>query len=130
MSEQARLRKRLEKLHRQRGGKCHWCGCVTLLRARGDKTPNRSVDATIDHLDSRLSGRRGQVEGERTVLACYQCNNDRGVAESLGVSVERLRESREKRDEIRKQKLVSGLLSRAAAIRAATAAPQPQEPKE
>lgn len=45
--------------------------------------------ATIDHLDTRLSGRRGSTPGvERTVLACYDCNNRRNREEQKATPIE------------------------------------------
>lgn len=64
---------------------CHWCGRLTAyatpLLSVGVRVPPPNDLATVDHLDSRLSGRRGQTPGERTVLACYACNQNRGAAE-------------------------------------------------
>ena len=61
---------------------CFYCGVVTYLPPHGG---GRSFPdtATLDHLDSKLSGRRGQLHhaGPRTVLACYQCNHERGLFE-------------------------------------------------
>lgn len=38
--------------------------------------------ATIEHLDSKLSGERGSHKGERRqVIACRRCNWERGNAE-------------------------------------------------
>lgn len=56
---------------------CHWCGIKTELNVP-DGTPNQ---ATIDHLYPRGDSRRGSGPGldpEKLVLACFQCNNNRG----------------------------------------------------
>lgn len=69
---------------------CFWCSRKVIH-------PNRFTDeqgnirrgqkglhkmATLDHLDDRLSGRRGMfMDGkhERTVLSCFACNTKRGL---------------------------------------------------
>lgn len=54
--------------------------------------------ATIDHLDSRLSGERGKYRGTgaRTVLSCRKCNELRAAEEvkAIGVQEERRRSGR------------------------------------
>lgn len=66
----------------RQGGKCWWCGKAINIIA--DLTPGYRIkpdDATLEHLDSRLNPMRGQVEGQRRVVACSQCNQARGAAE-------------------------------------------------
>lgn len=82
-----RKRRRLSLF--QRDPHCHWCGRLT----RYDYVPGVKTQppdlATIDHLDNRR--KRGDkrererssipdvVPGERTVLACRECNERRAV---------------------------------------------------
>lgn len=60
--------------------RCHWCRETTELVigefSHGHLKPHM---ATTDHLDDRLSPMRGRMPGPRTVLSCWQCNQDRSV---------------------------------------------------
>lgn len=83
-----------------RDPRCHWCGCLTRLMP-GDqhKRAGQPKDmATVDHLDSRLSGQKAQYHAgeERTVLACQECNTRRGREEEqrLGIEEQRRRSGR------------------------------------
>ena len=76
-------------LHAQ-NPQCHWCKRTTKLtndaNMRGHPDP---LMATIDHVISRYSPKRWvkQQEGEtRKVLACYECNHARSVAETSSLS--------------------------------------------
>lgn len=59
--------------------RCRSCGVVTVLpNGERDEKPFRN-QATMQHLDSRLSLIRGSFFGtgeERTTLFCWKCNND------------------------------------------------------
>lgn len=49
--------------------------------------------ATRDHLDHRLSGERGKHPGQvRSVLACPECNQQRGAEFEASMPIERLRQ--------------------------------------
>jgi len=66
------------------GGRCYWCDRMTVLPPPGE--PRRKAipknEATIEHLDSRLSPERGRHPGTyRHVLACVECNNRRSARE-------------------------------------------------
>ena len=80
----AKIRKRREKLWTEVEGKCYWCGVDTVMPERG-KHNAKPFDnlATVDHLRSRLHNNLRQEPNdsneERTVLACWKCNNIRGV---------------------------------------------------
>lgn len=81
MGDAKRMRRRKARLHRLNGGRCHWCGIVTVISPRGRITVQTPNTATLDHLDERFSGRRGEYSGqERTVLACAKCNSHRSNA--------------------------------------------------
>lgn len=80
--------------------KCHWCGRPTVLfvvppqspsrvRRHGEHFPDR---ATIDHLDTKSSGQRKQRNNqeERTVLACYECNQRKNTEEQAATPKEEL----------------------------------------
>jgi len=80
--------------------KCYWCGIITVnpiprkLHDGRLKSPKymSSNTATLDHLTSRLSDKRGSVEiRHETVLACKACNEKRGLEESNGLGIEELR---------------------------------------
>ena len=70
--------------------RCHWCKRVTKLicepAMKGKPDP---LMATIDHIVSRyhvhrwVRKRKGQ---RRQVLACYECNHNRAVQETLCLS--------------------------------------------
>ena len=85
-----RMRRKRERLYREQRGKCYWCGVMMRIgekwRPSGRAEPTPTY-ATIEHLDSRLSGERGGHSGEkRLVLACLKCNHNRAsreVEESL-----------------------------------------------
>ena len=51
--------------------KCCWCGCKTTL----DKDKRNSV--TVEHVVPRAEG--GTNSLENLALACYACNNNRGI---------------------------------------------------
>ena len=78
MSRKHEYRKRLWQ---ERDGLCHWCGIKTVLPPSGRILRHQPANlATIDHLDDRLSERRGCFEGwegRRTVLSCFRCNQAR-----------------------------------------------------
>lgn len=98
MGNNARKRRRLVLLW-LRDSRCYWCGIETALyiaAASGTGTQRHAPDApekaTIDHLHSKLSGKRYEVHDwtELTVLACYECNHRRGKEEQQAVGIEEL----------------------------------------
>lgn len=72
---------------------CHWCGRLTQLLSgkEGERMRRIFPDdmATVDHLDTKLSGRRSPGGGheERTVLACRVCNEKRAADEERNVGL-------------------------------------------
>lgn len=90
LARQIRRRNRLFKQHPF----CHWCG-IQLVEVRGPKVkyfpPNA---ATLDHRHGRLDPRRRTDYSPKnsSVLACLQCNRDRGRADEQSVGIEELRE--------------------------------------
>ena len=57
---------------------CYWCGRLTTIEPKivDGKLPKDY--ATVEHLYDGFSGLRGlDFKGPVTVLACYECNNDR-----------------------------------------------------
>jgi hypothetical protein len=70
---------------------CWWCGCRVRKYPLPDGRMIPGNYATLDHLNSRnmYPGGRPQVNRRTrvlmTVLACYDCNKDRGDAELLGL---------------------------------------------
>lgn len=71
------------RLHRS-DPRCFWCGRKTEL----DAAHADPVLATVDHLYSRLHpqrvGKHSRYENVLHVLACYQCNHERGTRENQG----------------------------------------------
>ncbi len=96
--DKVRKRRRLASLWLS-DSRCHWCEHETFLilapvKANGTMrhAPIHERQATLDHLDSRLSGTRVErYDGEeRTVLACRQCNEQRGATEEITVGLSEL----------------------------------------
>lgn len=84
MSKNTRRRNRLL----ERGSTCHWCGIeVQYIHANAwAKGTMPSNFATVDHLDDRLSRPdrdHRAARGERTVLACLECNLRRNREQQL-----------------------------------------------
>lgn len=70
--------------------RCHWCKRVTKLicepHLKGHPDP---LMATIDHMVSRYHPHRWvkkKKNHRRKVLACYECNHNRSVQETLCLS--------------------------------------------
>lgn len=86
------LRRRKRRLFERQEGRCFWCHCTMdfgVHRLGRYMPPNL---ATIDHLDDRFSPERGRHAGEqRTVLACWKCNNDRSIKRHAEIPKEELR---------------------------------------
>ncbi len=88
----AKIRKRREKLYKEVSGKCFWCGVGTVMPERGkhDAIPVENL-ATIDHLRTRLHqeerSKPNTTNEERTVLACWACNNTRGNLDQKSTEV-------------------------------------------
>lgn len=91
MADSDKRRKQRIGLFLKQKGKCHWCQCEMLL-AYGHLKKQPANLATIDHLDDRFSPERGKHYGEyRRVLACAQCNFDRGKSSQAAQPIEVLR---------------------------------------
>ena len=79
------------KLHAENPN-CFYCGCLTILTdiksiPSGQSLPPNS--ATIEHLISRYNVSRWKKKrkGEqRKVIACYACNHNRSILETLCLS--------------------------------------------
>lgn len=76
---------------------CHWCGQLTVIYDYESihHKPMPDNCATLDHLRSRLNPSRYEKAGpneERTVLACFRCNTDRGIQEEQALTKEELRQ--------------------------------------
>ena len=75
---------------------CRKCGTLTVLpeNAKCSKKPDEN-QATIQHLDSRLSdvrGTYGETETPRTTLFCWKCNNEENRETQAQVPICILRE--------------------------------------
>lgn len=80
---------------------CRWCGVDTILPeelarlyGNANAAPPDMADrmATIEHLNSRLSGRRRQTYGEETLtLFCRKCNNAKAKHEMESLPIEEVR---------------------------------------
>lgn len=77
MSRRVRYLRRRARLFERQGGKCFWCArpMSTTAQERGARPPDNML--TLDHLDDRLDPMRGKRPGERTVAACWECNQRR-----------------------------------------------------
>jgi len=79
-----------EELHKK-DPRCHWCRRVTKLicepTIKGQPDP---LMATIDHVVSRYNVHRWVKKKKRSqkrkVLACFECNHNRSVRETLSLS--------------------------------------------
>lgn len=83
MSGSERRRWQLLLLWWRQQGRCHYCGgwCV-LMPPMPKRKAFRDDEATLEHLDTRHSDRRGSYEGTgqfRRVMACRGCNQARGA---------------------------------------------------
>jgi hypothetical protein len=87
-----RLKKQRALLFKLQEGKCFWCQQLLVVPVQGRKTKRPPAnEATIDHLDSRLSGERGMHRNEfRHVLACRTCNEGRAAKEVSSLPREEL----------------------------------------
>ena len=80
---------RRRRLYKKAGGFCHWCGVQTYLPELRRGRPIERM-GTIDHLDPRTSSLRGffTEDGvQRTVLACWKCNNERSRIQATDPTV-------------------------------------------
>lgn len=73
---------RMDRLFREQDGKCHWCSRQTQRAPLKKGRPTPGNQATIDHVylrdDARRHGDAGNPLTICHVLACYNCNNERG----------------------------------------------------
>lgn len=97
MGDSKRMVKRKIALWDRQQGKCFWCGRQTVLTVGFVGRQSAKV-ATIDHLRCRYSLNRHELPigpcEERTVLACYECNQERGKIIEMAVPLaERRRRS-------------------------------------
>lgn len=100
MSQSGYLKRRRTKLWNESSA-CRWCGVETILpeelaRRYGDanRAPYDVAQrmATIEHVNSRLSGRYQTYGGEETLtLFCRRCNNRRGAIELKSLPIEEVR---------------------------------------
>jgi len=79
-----RKRQYLEGQFRRQNGLCWWCGeLAVLLLLAPPKYRWNGNEATIEHLDSKLSGERGTKKGQRRrVMAHSKCNEERAKQET------------------------------------------------
>ncbi len=90
MDHRSKNRKKL-RLYSEQGGKCYWCEQPMTLALHHVKKRG-PLEATFDHLDDRFSPERGTYRGvRRIVLACNQCNFERGRESMLAQGIEELR---------------------------------------
>jgi hypothetical protein len=92
MTKTNRLSRRRKRLW-DKNPHCHWCGKITVLPDGRPKIKRPPLNlATIDHLNSRHSPDRHKPNNGqeiRTVLACWQCNNERSRIEELSIPIEK-----------------------------------------
>lgn len=110
----------------KRDNRCHWCKCTTVLILRPhdmnkgvDKILPHPREATIDHLRSRFHPDRHEPNPAleyRRVLACWKCNNMRGIEEQRAIPIDIIRKksnafplgSREALEKVRLQRIQEG----------------------
>jgi hypothetical protein len=83
-------RRKTTALFAEQGGLCWWCGCETILMVGKPIQPVVRNRATIDHLRDRTNPTRSHpcIPGEkRIVMACWECNNERGNAVGRAVQM-------------------------------------------
>ena len=81
MGANSARRRRLYRRHPY----CFWCGIrVREIPRRAGQKPPQDL-ATVDHLNTRTMYPDGRPQPRQrqvaTVLACWQCNQERGIAE-------------------------------------------------
>lgn len=77
MKRARKLRRLRNKLWADNNGCCHYCQKMTFLPAQVHDSQNKHNLATLDHIIVRARG--GTDDLENLVLACYECNQYRGV---------------------------------------------------
>lgn len=92
-SKSQRLARRRLELFREQWALCWWCHEVCDMPVRGPKHKPRPRDATLDHLFDRFDpARTDECRGERRyVMACWQCNHDRGLERMRAQPIEEIR---------------------------------------
>lgn len=85
------LKKQRQKLFILQEGRCFWCDCqmVQSWEHATEKSPPDNL-ATLEHLDSRNSGRRGKfVDSKqiRHVVACHKCNSGNRLDKSTYIDI-------------------------------------------
>lgn len=84
MSSSHRKISRRRVLLKKFGTKCHWCKIeMTPVKVKGDNNP-RQTSMTIDHVLPLWNG--GDNSRNNTVLACYECNQERNTRDSALVA--------------------------------------------
>jgi 5-methylcytosine-specific restriction endonuclease McrA len=69
-------RAQLNALMRRFNAQCYWCRRPVIRVPAAWNEPLLPFFATRDHLLSRVDG--GAARSENLVLACHECNNERG----------------------------------------------------
>jgi DNA-binding helix-hairpin-helix protein with protein kinase domain len=71
-------RQRRDAAFKRQKGRCYYCQCQMIQNGQKAGGGLVSNACTLEHLDDRYSPARGQLAGERRVVAaCYACNNRR-----------------------------------------------------
>ena len=97
-----KMRKKQQRMFNlwQQNNCCHWCHEPTVLVFRSekhqtgtDKIPFRKDEAALDHLYPRFHPKR-QIPNtrneQRIVLACWECNHERGKQQEKELGIEEL----------------------------------------
>lgn len=95
-ARRAQRRRRKLRLFAEQKGRCFYCDCLMVIHT-DEVLPHMTMRkniATIEHLDDRWSDSRGRhpLGVERTVLACWQCNNEKGKVSQAEQPIELLRQ--------------------------------------
>ena len=90
-----RIIRRRAALFREQGGLCYWCKreCVLIVWIPKRKVAIPRNLATLDHLRDRFHpGRQEPARGDkRYVMACWECNHERGRQSVRSQPIEELR---------------------------------------
>lgn len=84
--ERAKL---LKHALREHGPWCHWCGRETFRPSQKERSNSLPHHRTLEHLIPRGMG--GKDTFQNTRIACYACNQDRGIVQEWEIWLHRLK---------------------------------------
>jgi hypothetical protein len=91
MGDSRKKRLKRFRLWEKQKGRCHYCNKKTVMRFREGGGVIPDDEATLEHLDDRFNPNRGAFPGEpRIVVACNQCNDQKGRESQASQPIEEL----------------------------------------